>query len=182
MSLNLDVPTGHVTTEDLQAIMQGHTEDTDTPNKILAALRYNDGKQLTKTTVKKMIEATGIEDLRIVKQFGMTNLGWGQSRGGLTTTAHELLIAHREKNVVIDADWIEENNACFFRAARERNADRAMLLSDPSKLDEMAAAINEWRAACRRLKAALGRHVGVDGSFANPDRYACEKLATGEDL
>jgi len=182
-TIELDVPKGQITTAEVMAAISEHIEDTDTPDAILAALREHEGKRLNKPMIRKIAEKLGIEDLRILKQYGNTSIGYGRQNERSYEPAVRLIVAYEETNVTINGDWIEEHNAAHFSAAKQRNEQRRALLleSPPLRMRAMADAINVWREACRTLKTAIGGHTDHDGDFINPDIYVIERLATGKE-
>jgi hypothetical protein len=109
----------------------------------------------------------------------MTSLEtWDYTRSQGNRGVH-LLVAYDVKNVTIDAAFLEERNAAYYGARRERNAARAAVLADPAVLYELAVRVNAVREARERLAAAeeaLEELSGYGKAFS-ADQYEIERLA-----
>lgn len=105
-------------------------EDMESPEAIYKVLLAHDGKALTKRLIP-LLEAAGVSHPAIRKQYGMTHIEWGKYYGWGDQQEKDngsLLIAHSEKNVVIEADKVKEKNPAYFSAAVERNEIREKFL------------------------------------------------------
>ena len=153
--------------------------ESDEPDEVLAILKKDDGKQLTKRILEKLpsvgfgaslVSASG-QRWRLSQHAGMIHLEtWDYARSGGSTGIH-LLMAYAEKSVTIDAAWVEEHNPAYFKGRRERNASRRAALGDHAALRSMALALNKYETA----KAILETALCTQGGFA-PDSYEWERL------
>ena len=124
--------------------------ESDEPDEVLAILKKDDGKQLTKRILEKLpsvgfgaslVSASG-QRWRLSQHAGMIHLEtWDYARSGGSTGIH-LLMAYAEKSVTIDAAWVEEHNPAYFKGRRERNAARRAALGNHEALTSMALALN----------------------------------------
>lgn len=97
--------------------------------------------------------------VRQPKEFRLL-MAYGSSRGrGHIQSANE----------VINSAFVEDRNARYFAAAKERNAGRRALLENRAKLLELSQSITGYLAARERLQEALN----MDGMGS--DRYAMSK-------
>ena len=169
-----------ITASDVQATLQAHRESEE-PEVVLAVLRAEDGKPLTKRLLPKL---PGGEERWLIRQVaGMTCL---EDRDYLHSQGKEgfhFLLAYQLKNVKIDAAWVEEHNAAYFGARRARNERRDAAARDPALCAGMADAMNAYAAAKVALtdaKARLDEFTDLDAEFA-PDRYDWERLCGARD-
>ena len=121
-----------VNPETLTNFILDKMEDERTPNAIVDLLRQFDHRPLTVTHQKRLQESVD-ETCIIRRQYGMTHIEWGKyghyAENDLPSNG-SLLVAHSEKNVVIDVDWIIQNNAAYFEARVERNNQRKAVLEN----------------------------------------------------
>lgn len=150
-----------VTAAMIRTIVEKNIEDDPMPAILLAYLRERDGKQLTKRDEPKLAALAPGKNVRIRKQYGMTNIGWEPEEG----KSCSLLIAHHVGTPVIDAAYIEESNSWCFRAREERNARRAAVLKTNGTFDHAAAAINNYNSAVETLRylTSYGEALSDDG-------------------
>ncbi|HEY5049339.1 MAG TPA: hypothetical protein VII50_00445 [Acidothermaceae bacterium] len=126
--------------------------ESDEPDEILAILKTQDGKQLTKRILAKL---PGGEARWRLSQFAtMTHLetrDYGRTGGN---AGIHLLIAYQTTNVTIDAAQIEEKNPGYFAGRRARNASRDALADDTGRLNNMANTLNVYEHAKAQLDEA----------------------------
>jgi hypothetical protein len=149
------------------ALIESRIEPTEPQDGILAALKEHDGKPFTVRTVAKLQEATGDQSIRLSKSYTMTHLEWGRYGATQGREGGSLFVAHTTKNVRVDTVHIEEQNACYYSALKERNWKRRKLLEQPKKLAELDKAIAEYKQASGKLQSLL------EGAF-DVDRYAID--------
>jgi hypothetical protein len=140
------------TAEQVREVIAASIEQTEPQFTILRVLRekYN-GKRYDKRVEKALEEATGV-DLLTVKHYGWTEIQW---RSGADNCFHcGIIIARCEKNVVIDADYIERENPSYFSAAVERNEKRYALLDSESACERLTTLVNDYLEAEAKLLAA----------------------------
>ncbi len=147
----------------LRTFIMYQMETDPLPRRILEALREHDGKPLTMRHINKF-KAEISESIYLRKCYGMTHIGWGNYRQTDAKEGGELLIAHTEKGVVIDAEKIEhELNGRYFRAADSRNLSRTLLLADESlKLRDLAKSMIAFHDAHESVNKALKRVDSCD--------------------
>jgi hypothetical protein len=138
----------------IQEIIESRIESNEPQDTILAYLKENDGKKLTVRDAKKLSELTG-QEIHIDKRFDMTHIEWGTYQQRRVTGGSSLLVAYSEKNVVIDANWIEEKNPAYFSAKDERNEKRQEMLAQPEKMAELQIKIGEYKAAKEAMEDLL---------------------------
>ena len=158
--------------------------ESDEPDEVLAILKKDDGKQLTKRILEtlpsvgfgaSLVSASG-QRWRLSQHAGMIHLEtWDYARSGGSTGIH-LLMAYAEKSVTIDAAWVEEHNPAYFKGRRERNAARRAALGNHEALTSMALALNKSETAKAILETAKSvLDECTQGGFA-PDSYEWERL------
>jgi hypothetical protein len=125
------------------------TEHTERPQAVLDYFKANDGKRLTAPYLKKMSETLGFE----VTTHARASMTYVSFQNGDQKT--DMIIAYALKNIVVDAKFFEEYNPAHLDAAVKRNIARAAVLSNQASIDELAAAIEGFKAAEARLKAAF---------------------------
>lgn len=157
--------------------------ESDTPDKILAALRPYEGKPFTTRLLDKLPGGKDVWQLR--KQYGMTHLqnrAYSQSSGNAADGV-SLLLAHTESCVNVDTRDIEQRNPAYFSARRERNHRRMEAMNSKATLDAIAAAMNRAETAIiNMLKAAEAvEELTAYGTTLDPDRYAIEKACGLDD-
>ena len=158
-------------------IIQANMEPAEPAAAILAFLKANDGKRLTKVHRDKLREQLGTNELHLNYTAGMTHIEWGtytERREG--TGGGSLLVSYATKNVVIDAAWVEENNAAYFAARVKRNEKRQAMLDDTDLLDRIQQAIDAYNKAKADLDAVLD-----DNDFHQPDASDIRKELVGGD-
>jgi hypothetical protein len=160
-----------VTAQMLVDLVKSRMEPTEPADTILKILTENNGKRLDKRIVDKLQLATG-QKIRDRRQYGMTSLTYGgyDETGGRQGGC--LYLAHQEKNVVIDVEYVKEHNPAYFKARDERNADRIALLTQPEEFKELAMWINHYIEAVANIK-----RLTEFGAPFQHDSYAIEKLA-----
>lgn len=146
-------------------LIRSRMEASEPQDTILAFLRTIDGKKINKRHVEKLREQIGDNEIRLSHRFGMTSLQWG----GYHRTGGNILLAHSEKNVVVDIAYVLEHNAAYYSAKDERNEKRQQALSQPEKCAELDDAIANFRAAEAKLKALMGQDI------FQPDDYRIQK-------
>lgn len=130
-------------------------EPSEPQDTILDFLRTINGKKINKRHVRKLKELTG-HNVGLDKQCGMTTIYWGNYKVTQGREGGELLLAHSDKNVVVDVDFILKKNPAYFSAKDERNAQRRDLLENhQDDLKEIDAAVKGFYQAKERLDRAL---------------------------
>ncbi len=148
----------------VREIINQAIEPNEPADSILAFLKANDGKRVDKRLIDKIAAETGDETIRLDKAHGMTRIEWGGWRRYGGKEGGQLLLSHSDKNVVVDAAWVEEKNPAEFRARDERNAKRQQVTDEEcSHLDE---AIYLFKAARNKVRTMLA----YEGKF-EPDRH-----------
>ena len=155
-----------ITINKIRHIIQDSMEDASTPQAVLNVLQMHDGKPLTKRIVEPLNKATGLDDIRICRHYGMTSIEWGGYSRHQGRKGGSMLVAHSEKNVVIDCEKIKELNPCYFYASSERNEKRESLLNDGkigNALSRFAVVANEFNEVKARLEEMFeyGQPLGV---------------------
>lgn len=132
----------------LRTFIMYQMETDPLPRQILEALREHDGKPLTMRHINKFKETID-DSIYLRKCHGTTHIGWGNYRQTDAKEGGELLIAHTEKGVVIDAHAIEhDHNGRYFAASDARNLHRTRILADDSmRLRELGKAMVAFRDA-----------------------------------
>lgn len=125
------------------------TELTERPKAVVDYFVKNNGKRVTAATVAKMSEELGFE-IKITTAAHMTSLRFKNGDRDA-----DMLIAYALKNVTMDADFIVKFNTAYLSAADSRNAKRNEAMSNQPAIDELAAAVEAFKAAEARLKAAF---------------------------
>jgi len=150
--------------------------ESDEPDAVLAVLKAHDGKQLTKRLLAKL---PGGEARWLIRQVaGMTSLedrDYLHSQGNRGT---RLLVAYQLTSVVVDAAWVEEKNAAYFAARRERNRLREAAAASPEACQHFAGTLAAYARAKEALDAAkadLDRLTGYGSPFS-PDQYDWQRL------
>lgn len=150
-------------------LIRSRIEASEPQDTILTFLRTIEGKRINRTHVEKLRAQVGDADLRLRHQYGMTDLEWGGYTRSDGRQGGSLLLAHREKNVVVDVAYILEHNAAYYSAKDERNKTRQQALAQPEKCAALDQAIADYKAAQVRMVKLLG-----DDIF-DPDRLDIEK-------
>jgi len=151
--------------QELEKMIRDNIEDEETPARVLAWARENDGKGLRRNNIP--------EGFFIRKQYGMTNL---QQPCYMNTGGREggsYLLAHSETGVTISVEYLLDHNPAYFAARQKRNAQRAEMLADPETLARVARLVTE---AADTRAAFL---AGID-SLNFPDFCQIEPLALGQ--
>ena len=163
------------TADDVRAKLLAERE-SDEPDAVLAVLKAHDGKQLTKRLLSKL---PGGNVRWLIRQVaGMTNL---EDRDYLRSQGNRgihLLVAYQITSVVIDAAWVEEHNAGYFAARRERNRMREAAAASPEACQHFADTLAAFARAKETLDAAradLDRLTGYGSPFS-PDQYDWQRL------
>lgn len=125
------------------------TELTERPKAVVDYFTKNNGKRVTAATIAKMSEELGFE-IKITTAANMTSLRFKNGDRDA-----DMLIAYALKNVTMDADFIVKFNTAYLSAADSRNAKRSEAMSNQAAIDELAAAVEAFKAAEARLKAAF---------------------------
>jgi hypothetical protein len=86
----------------------------------------------------------------------------GYDRPGDPDPGVGLLLAHAEKNVRVDAGWVEDRNAAYFSAAKWRNRKRREALTRDDVIGKMAAAIECMNAGWSSFRELLGDNPEFD--------------------
>jgi hypothetical protein len=163
------------TIETILAFLRSQRE-SDEPDAVLAILKMNDGKQLTKRLLARL--PGGEERWRLSQFATMTHLETRDySRSGGNTGIH-LLMAYQTTNVTIDVAWVEANNPAYFKGRRDRNASRDAAANDLGLLRAMVDTLNGYEAAKAKLDEAakqLESFVGYGQPFA-ADSYDWERM------
>jgi hypothetical protein len=143
---------GKVKPDDIKALIQNSLEPLEPADTILAVLKENEGKRLTKLVIDKLKDRTGDQTLRISCIASMTSIEWGPFVGRLGS----LLMAYQITNVVIDTAFVLEHNVAYYEARDKRNAQRrALLADDPRRWQEIADTINRFQSAYAALHNEL---------------------------
>jgi len=163
------------TADDVRAKLLAERE-SDEPDAVLAVLKAHDGKQLTKRLLAKL---PGGEARWLIRQVaGMTSL---EDRDYLHSSGNRgihLLVAYQLTSVVIDAAWVEEHNAGYFAARRERNRLREAAAASPEACQHFADTLTAFARSKEALDAAradLDRLTGYGSPFS-PDQYGWQQL------
>jgi hypothetical protein len=110
----------------------------------------------------------------------MTNLETEDYRRSDGNKGISLLVCYGTVNVKIDPTFLEERNAAYFSARKERNAKRHAVLDDPNPLTlrEMAQTVENIRTAQRALAQAMDAYESLAGYGEpfSPDEYEIRKL------
>jgi hypothetical protein len=160
------------TGNDIAKLIEDRMESVTVPNIIAEYLGTKAGKMLTVRHEKELKDITGDSELRIRKQYGMTNIVWGgyDRTGG--NGGGSLLLAHTETSVIIPtAEVVREKNPAYFSAALARNEKRVKALADRATLDEVATLADTILKAQARLKELFAYGTPLD-----PDHYGIEEL------
>jgi hypothetical protein len=168
------------TADDVRARLLAERE-SDEPDAVLAVLKAHDGKPLTKRLLAKL---PGGDARWLIRQVaGMTVLEdrdylHSQGKRGI-----HLLMAYQLTGVTIDAAWVEEHNAGYFAARRERNAKRAACAADAALCQRMADTLNAYARAKAALDAAKQALDGLTeyGEPFSPDQYGWQRLCGADD-
>jgi len=150
-------------------LIRSRIEASEPQDTILAYLRTIDGKKINRRHVDKLRELTGDDELRLSRRFGMTSIQWGGYGRTGGTQGGDMLLAHSDKNVVVDVERILEHNQAYFGAKDKRNEKRQQALSQPEKCADLDTAIAEFQAAEAKLKALL------DDDLFQPDNHCIQK-------
>lgn len=105
--------------------------------------------------------------------YGMTKIECGP----WATRTGSLLLAHQEKNVHIDMDYLDKHNAGYFSAAEERNTLRQQALGDPDQCADLQGMLDQYFFLKKDL-AVIQKEIEVklaSGSVFNPDKHVIEK-------
>ena len=140
-------------------LIRSRMEASEPQDTILTFLRTIDGKKINKRHVEKLREQIGDDEIRLSHRFGMTSLQWGGYHRTGGKQGGDILLAHSEKNVVVDITYVLEHNAAYYSAKDERNEKRQQALSQPEKCAELDDAIANFRAAEAKLKALMGQDI-----------------------
>lgn len=120
---------------------------------MLAILKANDGKKLSKRLCPALSEAAG-ETVMISRSYGLISLQTDSYWRTEGNKGLRLFIASGMETLpAIDAADIEKSNGCYFAAAVARNEQRQELLSSdiPEAIDAAAAQLAAAREAYRTL-------------------------------
>jgi len=166
----------------LQEFIASRMEPSEPQETILKVLAEHDGKRLTKKHIEAVAKAINDPSIRIIKQYGMTQIEWGCWTQTDGKEGGRLLVAYSVTNVVIDVEDIKDKNPAYFVAREARNAKRQAAIESP-KCDELAKALEELKAAKKALQAAqenVGQYFGF-GDMFYVDLSAILKEFTGDD-
>jgi hypothetical protein len=143
-------------------IITARIEPLEPQTSILKFLQEQNGKRLTNPVIAKLREVCNDETIHLRQAGGMTSIGWGYEQSGQRTGS--LLVSYKTKNVVIDAEFVEEKNPAYFSAARERNHRRSLAVKDTKGCAELEATIHTLLAAQKKLDEffAFGTHFEQD--------------------
>lgn len=145
-----------VTPELISSTIEEDMEPSEPVDTIMEILRANNGKRADQRLMKKIHDATGNPKIALEKEFGMTHINWSELHNGKPTFTHILLIGYKVTNVVVDAEWIYENNPAYFRARDARNQIRRDTLQNrKGEIAALADAINEFVASRQRVLDTL---------------------------
>jgi hypothetical protein len=157
-----------------RAKLQSEMEPTEGRDILLKVLSEHEGKMLTKRISDKL-EAAGLKEVRIRRQYGMAHIDWGSY--GLKSPDRDngsLLVAHSEKNVHIDMDYIMRQNSAYFSARDERNRAREKVVN--SHLCERAD------AARAKFMAARAEMLSIIDEFSEEGLSVYERFFEIPDL
>jgi hypothetical protein len=150
--------------------------ESDEPDTVLEILKEHDGKPLTKRLLAKL---PGGADRWLIRQIAnMTSL---EDRAYLHSQGNRgihLLVAYQTTSVRIDAAWVEEHNAGYFKGRRERNALRETSGKNLPLCLDMAKALTAFAQAKSLLDEAK-RQLEVlteHGAAFSPDQYDWQRL------
>jgi hypothetical protein len=167
--------TAKIEASDIRNLVEQSIESSEPQGKILEYLKARDGKTLTRRDEPKLREFCGDSSIRFYHSArNLCYLEWG---GYERSGGHEggaLFLAYTDGAPKIDAKFVEERNAAYFSAARERNEARKSVLAQGAfAFEDCAGAINALQEARERLARlfAFG-----DGPLA-ADRYRIEEYA-----
>jgi hypothetical protein len=166
-----------ITEETIKRVLEVSLESEE-PDAILAILKEHEGKPLTKRILGKL--PGGEESWRLTHAYGMTHLEtWTYCRTSGKDGFH-FLLAHAEKNVVLDTQFFVERNPSYFEGRIERNRERRNALGRPMACDRLADRMNAVQAARRALQKAEEEMETVVQAGFTADRYDWQVLV-GED-
>lgn len=166
------------TANDVLRMVSENAEPSSVPASVLAVLKREDGKLLTKRLLAKL--PGGESNWRIRHVAGMTYLDSMDSVRSGGSSGYSFFLAYAEKNVTIDVPFVLDRNAAYFGARETRNARRAQV--DPGAARTMADALNavaDARAKLALAEEALDELTETDSPFG-PDRYFWKGLVEGE--
>ena len=163
------------TIDDVRAKLATERE-SDEPDAVLAVLKAHDGKQLTKRLLAKL---PGGEARWLIRQVAsMTCLDDRDYLHSQGSKGIHLLVAYQLTRVVIDASWVEEHNAGYFGARRERNRLREAAAASPEACQHFADTLTAYARAKESLDAAKADldRLTDHGSPFSPDQYDWQRL------
>jgi hypothetical protein len=172
---------------DLIAAIENQRKPTEPQRTILRVLKERfEGKMLTKRVIEALREATGDDSIRDIRQYGHTEIEWGNYRyGGSSKAANAgmLSIARCEKNVYINTSEIRDMNHFYFEGTDFVNAQIDRILSMPEAVSDLASDIEAYRVAKAILDAArkqITAQCVQDAPFGML-HYEIDKLIDGEE-
>jgi hypothetical protein len=171
----MDTMGDRITAEDVKKTLDSSRE-SDEPDAILAVLKAEAGKQLTKRLLAKL---PGGDARWLIRQVaGMTYL---EDRDYLHSSGNHglsFLVAYALKSITIDPAFVEARNPSYFGARVERNAKRARATDSQALCERMASAINAVRRARAELEAAEAEMEKLTryGAEFSADSLTWEKL------
>lgn len=132
-------------------------ENTEPARKLLAVVKEFSGKKITPkfhaalaVALPDAIVRTNPYPLNTAEiEWG----GYGKSGGRRGGRA---LIARQDKNVVLDAAFLERENVSYYAAADERNAERLVMLGKDDEIVALANAMVDKMVAERKMNELLG--------------------------
>ena len=138
------------TAAQLMQVVASKMEKTEPWDTVLETLRQNEGKRVDDRLISKIRAACGTDDIRKICRYGKMYIQVGP------WSAHEeLTVGHSEANVFVNVNYILENNARYYSARDERNAKRRIALQHPEIFEQLATAINNYRAAADIVRGLL---------------------------
>jgi len=152
------------TVQEIQELIKQQIEPIDPAKNIREVLKEFEGKLVSKRIIARLTEAWGEHRFRLRRQYGMTHLEWGDYGQYMEPKEGEypggsLLLAHSEKNVLVDMIYLDEHNQAYFGAAVSRNRNRNRASRNLLNLTRLAFVINQHHRIQSELKELL------DGPF-----------------
>ena len=163
-----------IITEAVKSDMAREQRYIDLHNQVLTALAPYDGKGVTKRLATAVSKAMPDMTVAYDTDYGMCHLSiWGQ--GLEYRRRYSALLAYQGPSQygegrVFHLDLFDtELAACYGRAARERQARRAELLSDSKRIADIAAAYWDMLEAKSRFDLAMGDTLSNAAYYAIRD-------------
>jgi hypothetical protein len=145
--------------------------ESDLPDKVIEALRPQDGKNVTTRLLDKLPGGKEVWHLR--REYGMTHIVNEAYRRGDYRNGVSLLLYHSEASLSLDLKHVQEKNPAYFSARLERNHARMEAMNTRETLEAIAAAMNAAEVAIAQLLEANARVEALTeyGTTLHPDRY-----------